>query len=1306
MKRRVFILWLSSVFITFVVATIFVGYALLRLLPSYQNSIEEMLSSITGSEVSLQIEYADWHGINPVIEISQIKVKDQHFSLFIPKMTVRINALASLKNWHFVTQSVLIDKPIIKLYPRSQKIDYQFLQSMSVEEIDQIGGRWSIILDYLLQQEQLTLNQMLIVVSTDNNQLRWQLSLSAKYQESALNKGLLQLTIESQKTAKTGQVNFIAVIEKVGEKYYFNSTLHDKDQLLVKAIDSLTDEVRLKSLVDDQVHFSIESSTDKLESISINGKISQADFNTKLLSESSFDGIVFNLRLFRYQHKFVLSANPLSFITQDKKYTFRSALISLDQHRLMVNIPRLNLADFSNLVQLSSVDWRKNINLTGVLNDVRFAFDLQNPSLSGIQLDANFNNLGIAQSDHDFDFKGLSGKLLWQKNKATILIDSPDFFMAKNRIFSKQWPKLSAKGKIELVNDSSQLRLLFTDFSLINDNIKFITNGLLTIPFAEPKDFTLDMVGDLKGQNLSTEYQSFLPTKGIPKPLYEWLMKCLYSANSFDAKVKIKGVAHEIPYPHKNGIFKIDADIKGASLSPYFGLGDAHEVNASLHFNNEYFSAKVSQGRLGNIPIHDVSVNIENIAPNVPSSLNISANGKTDSHALYEYLYQTQYKNLIEDINHIATYQGQLQMQLGINIPLGDAEQKDHVFGRVTLKDGIIQAQQSMAQNLYAVNGDVQFNNSKLVIKKLSSMLGEYIPLDIQGNIDVGDLTNPQLALQGSFSFPFGGVLAKILPSIDMTKKTLLQGILPVNFSIKGSMKHGMLNFDSNLLGLTSHLGAPFNKTGLELLPLSFKASWQQLNKLVAPSQKGQNPQQARELNWQVDSKLDINHHSKISAGFNIDLAAKLSSLEIYGNLGLLSSQMLLNLMSIIDSQGLLSPLDEGWQQLVQLNMPLINKKTSTAGCLVVANYYDCVYRNLNRMLKPKANILIKELNVFGAQYHNVKLTAQTSNTYTHFIAQADGSRSVVISVPSALNEPIEVNADNLFFIQNPQSKDTTANGSSSDLSMLLRAKVLRKVPNMNVKLTHLQLGGYSIPNFLMATKLRAGVLSIPVLSAYDSVSKLLATGFLSPTKSSLHVNIFSLNWGKLLDNFGHEEIVQGASGNLQMQLNWLGLLPSMKKVSGKATVDLLNGVILSVDTGIAKYIGLLSLDSYFKRLFMSYNDFQHHGMPFNSVVGTYDIKDGIATSTPSVIIDTPSFALVIAGEVDLINKQLNQRIKYQPHFSGTTAAVVGAFGGPVVAFATYLGGKLLGNTIFKNIGLVTFNVTGNWDDPLLKQVQ
>lgn len=1305
MKRRIFILWLSSVFVTFLIVACVVGYGVLRLLPAYQSSIEDVLSKVTGSSVSLKVEYASWHGINPVIEVRDVKVKDKEFSLNIPKMTVRINAWQSLMSWRFVTKDVTVAAPKIVFYTSDKGFDYRMLQSLSVAEIDEIGGRWSSILDYLLQQNNLKLQNMRVDILKDDKSLA-ELVVNASYQQRTLAKGVLRLTLQPQKKAdippQLGQIDIVSVVEKREHKYYFDSTLNDKHNILATLIDGVTQQVKVSHLIDHQLALSVVSSSKGLDSVMVMGELSKAKFKTSQLDESLFSNIVFNLQLFRYQNRFVLQANPLSFVTNHKRYTFRSALFSLDQHRLLMNIPRLDLADFSSLMQMETSDWRKNIVLSGVLSNVRFSFDLQDFSLRGMQLKAHFNELGIANSNHNVDFKGLSGNVWWRENHVKLALDSSDFDMAENHVFSRDWPELAVKGNIDIIKEPSKIRFVIDDLALTNANIHFMSNGTVNLPLANPKNFSLDLKGELSGTNLTTEYQAFLPQKGIPKPLYDWLMQCLYGAKKLDASFTIKGMAREIPYPKNDGIFKIDATIQEGSLSPYFGLGVAHQVMGALHFDNELFTAKINGGRLAGIPIENVDLKIDNIAPDVPATFSIDADVTTNSQHAYAYLAQTKYGTLAQQINQYARYQGDINAKLNIDIALGDHTKKDRFAGKILLKHGMVDIKKPLSKSLYDVNAEVLINNQILTIQNLSGFLNMNIPFNVKGMVDVADLENPNINLQGGASIAF---LPRFSAErLDYGTYHLMQGVLPFDVDIKGNINEGILQVSSNLLGWQNSLGEPLTKKSFEYTPLLLKSIWQR------------NLSKNKKDSWHISSKLDIKHQDKLSASLNVSNKGVVSDVGLYGQLSTLSSQLIVNAMQSISSADILNTANkEQWQQILHLDVPVVDKNFSQTGCFVIANYNDCVYRQLNQLLRPKVMLSIDQLTLFGSNYHNVTFQTNSVHNYTNYIARGESQKSLVISVPDMLGEPIEVSADNLFFAL-PQNSDKAANDGEHSknnknnfmtmLNTLLTSDVLRKTPDMNVKLTNLQVGGYSIPNFLMATTVRGGVLSIPVLSAYDPNAKLLATAKLSSYGSYVHANVFSLNWGNMLHNFGYDNFLKGGSGNVHVQLSWPDLIPNVSTVSGKATADLLNGVVLSVDSGVAKYIGLLSLDSYFKRLFMPYDDFEHRGMAFNSVIGAYTLDNGLARSNPSVIIDTPSFALVVTGDVDLTNKQLNQRIKYQPHFSGTTAAVAGAIGGPVVAFATYLGTKLLGNTVFKNIGLVSFDVTGSWDKPSLKQVQ
>ncbi len=1307
MRRRVFILWLGIVFASFLLIVILVGYGLLRLLPSYQHTIEDVLSQMTGSKVSLQIEYADWRGLDPVVKVGQIMVNGHDFSLNIPEMTVRIDGIRSLIAWNFVTKSIVIDSPKLKYYSETNKIDNQFLQLLSVEEINQIGGCWSRVLDYLLQQQRLSLKGMIVVIDLRSQGIAWELTLNMDYTKRKQQKGLLNIAISPLIAKQNTQVEITAVIEQKDDKYYFDSNLMDKAHVLISVLNNLSDKIKFEPLIGNQINLFIQSSIKGLDEISMIGELSELELETKLLQKTKFKNISFNLRLFRYQGRFMLDVNPLTFVTHNKHYIFRSTLMALDNHRLMMNVSRFNLADFSNLTQLDVVKWRKDLILSGQLTNLQLSFDLQEMNMDGVQLSANFNNLGVTQSDKRFDFTGLTGQLWWQKNSAKILLNAPNFTLGENTVFTKVWPQFNAVGELNIIKQQDKVIVYVPNLQLNNKTINFSAKGNIDVPLDQPLNFTLDIKANLTGQHVTTEYQSFLPKHGIPIALYDWLMKSLYGAKAVDASLKIKGVARNIPFADDSGVFKIDANIQDGKLIPYFGLGVAYGLNGSLHFDNEQLSAKVDRGMLGGIPIKIAHVSVDNIARNIPATLTITGSADTNSKQAYTYLESTEYGKLVNELSHYAKLQANTSISLGIEIPFGDQSRHHRFYGKVSINDGLLSIYQPFVYNIYAMEGEIAFNNSNVFIHQIKAMLNKNFPVALTGSLNIENPKNPTVMLTGKTTIPF--TEGNFNPLTKFSTKQKLSGTLPISFALNSNFDKGEFKIDSNFIGLTSTLGAPFNKTAFESLPIELKLSWQKDNNIGKPI----DIQQISKAQFEVETKLNIANQTDLTTGFNFSNKG-IGALSMTGHIHKLSLDFLLNLANMVDQAILTFRAQNQLQQLTALNTPLVeDKKTSYDNCLIVANYANCIYRNLSNWLKPKINLDIGLLDVCNTIYQDVNLKTAVSQHYTNIELTANNSVKITIDIPQALQKPIEVNADNLSFrLSSDKFKKEKEQQTRNDaqfkgvLAKVLNVNTLQKIPNANIKLTNLQVGGYGIPNILVAVNIRAGVLFIPVLSAYDPSSKLLASVQLSPQGSTLQLNAFSLNWGNLLNSFGYENFLKSTSGDLNANFSWSKLMPSFSNIKGNISIDLLNGVILSIDAGIAKYIGLLSLDAYFKRLFLPYNDFEHQGMPFNHITGRYDLKDGIAISQPSVVIDTPGFALIVQGDINILNKTLNQRIKYQPHFSGTTAAVAGALGGPVVALATYLGGKVLGNTLFRNMGLVSFDVVGNWDKPTLKQVQ
>ncbi|WP_119343394.1 YhdP family phospholipid transporter [Facilibium subflavum] len=1274
MRRRVFISWLGITFISFIFFLGIIIYGSVRFLPYYQKSLEQVFSNIIGSQVTLKVSYGAWQGIDPVVQVEDVHVQSKQFHIDLPDAKARVSLWQSLLSSRIVTKNVVIDHPVLYVNTTGKKVT---LNELSTAMLDQIGTRWSAIQAYLLAQKKLSIHAMKII--TDHNSKAYNADndviIDANYtSQESNNSGVLQAKIYANKMTKLLQ--FYATVRQRKDTYDFQSTIYDPSDILVNNINHLLGKNYVTHLIDSRLFLSTLSSNTQLKAIHVKGRFASMDFQLPQTAPIQLKDINFNLHLLRQDDQFILAASPLVFVSKQKRFMLQSALMTLSQHRLHVKIPKLDLKDFSAFSRTNHASWRQKLMLEGKLRNITFSFDPQKPGFEHMRLYASISNIGVKNSRGMLDFSGLSGQFYWHGNKGSLMVYSPFFFLGENAVFTKPWPLVSLFTNISFFWGKKSLIVDIPYLQLQNANLDYKAYASANIPLSNPKDFVLNTQGRLFAHHISDQYQSFLPKKGIPDKLYRWLMQCLYQADNLRAVVDIDGMARNIPFDHTPGRFTVDAVAKGAKLSPYFGWGVA-DADGRLSIDNQALRVSVKQGKLGQMSIDDLQLEVPNIAAGVPSQMHIVAKGHSDAKQALSYLQTTKHKMFADKLAQYMNMSGLLQYNLDFVFPLGVKGAKDNLHGDITLNQGLVSLKAPINRTFYNLNGQVSFANQNIVISSLTGAFAPKAPFHIKGNLNIIEKDSQ-----------FDNVKADITAKGIMPKRFLWQndmflahdlfaGAFPFSVTLDGDINRGNIRISSNFIGLQSKLGVPFSKSAFMPLPSYLYSTWLK-----------------QKNGWQLQNKLSLGQQLKSSVRFDISQRFdRIQNLHFDTWAKQLSLQSLLNTIELFQNKTDM-PAVSNTHQLSDTVAAFTPNFMIQNRCMLYRNYYDCLYRYWAKLVSLDANIKIDKFLAFGYTYPNVLIYASSNKKQTDIKAVDAKDEKVSVMLPFQIERPIELTLQNIFI---PWQNE---NQSHQGLDKFLMPNLLVKLPTISLKATNLQIGRYGIPNALVSIVAGAGSIQIPAFSVYDQNSQLLMSMSLSSVKSQMTINGFSKNWGQILQNFGYDNILKGGSGHVYVALNWPKIIPNTSSVNADIKLAVNNGILLSVNSNAAKYIGLFSLDAYFKRLFLSNSDLAQKGMSFNSITGRYQVSNGVAKSMPSIIIDTPAFSLVIEGKIYLLTHMLDQTIKYQPHFSGTTAAVVGFLGGPAVGLATYLGTKVLGNTLFKNLGLATFYVTGNWDDP------
>ena len=102
---------------------------------------------------------------------------------------------------------------------------------------------------------------------------------------------------------------------------------------------------------------------------------------------------------------------------------------------------------------------------------------------------------------------------------------------------------------------------------------------------------------------------------------------------------------------------------------------------------------------------------------------------------------------------------------------------------------------------------------------------------------------------------------------------------------------------------------------------------------------------------------------------------------------------------------------------------------------------------------------------------------------------------------------------------------------------------------------------------------------------------------------------------GALLERLGFGKTLRGGKGRLQGRLAWSGSPLSLDcpSLDGQVNIALEAGQFLKVDTGAARLLGVLSLQSLPRRLLLDFRDLFQEGFAFDNIGGELRLASGVA---------------------------------------------------------------------------------------------
>jgi uncharacterized protein YhdP len=193
---------------------------------------------------------------------------------------------------------------------------------------------------------------------------------------------------------------------------------------------------------------------------------------------------------------------------------------------------------------------------------------------------------------------------------------------------------------------------------------------------------------------------------------------------------------------------------------------------------------------------------------------------------------------------------------------------------------------------------------------------------------------------------------------------------------------------------------------------------------------------------------------------------------------------------------------------------------------------------------------------------------------------------------------------------------------------------------------------------------------------------------------------------GALLNRFGMVGVVRNGRGKIEGQVAWLGspITLDYPSLGGNFNVNVEVGQFLKADPGIAKLLGVLSLQSLPRRLVLDFRDVFSDGFAFDFLRGDVVIEQGMAR-TANLQMKGVNAAVLMEGQADIAKETQALRVVVIPEINAGSASLIASVLNPIVGLSTFLAQVILRRPLI-DAATQEFFVDGTWLEPRVTKVE
>ncbi len=823
----------------------------------------------------------------------------------------------------------------------------------------------------------------------------------------------------------------------------------------------------------------------------------------------------------------------------------------------------------------------------------------------------------------------------------------------------------------------------------------------------------LELQGSLQRAN-GTKVHRYLPLD-IPPEARHYVRDAVQAGRSSNVQFEVKGDLKNMPFSKPGtGVFRIAAQVRDVRYAyvpdSLLHPGDKSwpvltKLSGELVFSGAGMQVGKVRGTIDDndkIVVEQTSAKIEDFHQS-QVLVNAQARGP-----LADMLTSVN-RSAIGALTHQAMAQtvadGDAQLALKLDLPVHQLE-KSKVDGRVQLAGNRIQFHGS-SPVVSNATGVVAFSEHGFALQQLQGQaLGG--TAQFSGGMDVSTLApgsdpNSAVDVRVSGTATAEGVLAakELGRAVELAQFAQGQAL----YQLRIGMAHGepQVEVRSDLQGVALKLPAPLNKPAAESWPTQFS--------ITAPDGSSALQGAHREqIAVDVGGRLQVKYLRELPT----DAPAKVLSGAIRLGAGALSmpakgvaAELQLAKLNV---QDWLDWLEQAKAQAAARSGAAVDAPPDAA----LQSYLPDHWHASVDLLQIKS-LQVQKLDLRGSrsgQRWSNRIQSSLMDGEVDYLQEAQGPGTIRARL-SQMRVGAEASTDK------PVADAVTAPAVQPTESA---ASTMRSLPALDIVVNDLRWRSHPVGQLEMqAVNRRQGTQSwwhLRYMSLNNEAANLQASGDWGavhsasagptapgPLRTQLNMRLDLKDTGELLARLGMPGVISRGKGVMEGAIGWTGspLSPDYTSMDGKLHLDVGQGQFLKVEPGMAKLLGVLSLQALPRRLTLDFTDIFSAGFGFDFVRGDVTVSDGVA-STNNLQMKGAAAAVLLEGHANLRDETQNLHVLVIPELNTTTLSLVTTAINPLIGLGSFVAQALLKKPLTDAVTR-EFQVTGSWTEPEVKRL-